>query len=392
MRETPTLLSHIRVHLNNTESLSEWLQRYESFGMDENNSNHSNKRNMKNGLLLTTTILLCILLTSLELYHDNWFTVTEQLTTKFSMINDEFSSSSERLIASDTFFDHIDDYGLKLMQLNISNSTNSIFIHHQIEGYRLHYEYHLLEHTLCHDEGGGLGNILNKYWGGRAIAYFLNYDFKWNTCKKLPHDKQKFFFSFLPKQQQNYNKSMSNYLMLFADRNKYHTQYIHPSSLLFLYYNKYYPHIIKNDYENAFQQYYESNNKSHELKHMFTSDNDIVIHIRCGDLLYYMSLDIDDNPLPHYGFLTANYLKYSVTNGITTAFDIDWIKNKISENTTIFIVSQLTKGSLRNHENIYAKQCNYLVKSLINNSFALFFQPAKIKIMYDTDINNDFYL
>eukprot|EP01084_Bolivina_argentea_P295106 507987_1 len=88
MRETPTLLSHIRVHLNNTESLSEWLQRYESFGMDENNSNHSNKRNMKNGLLLTTTILLCILLTSLELYHDNWFTEqSSQLTVSKNDIN-----------------------------------------------------------------------------------------------------------------------------------------------------------------------------------------------------------------------------------------------------------------------------------------------------------------
>eukprot|EP01084_Bolivina_argentea_P315741 547119_1 len=316
-------------------------------------------------------------------YHVEWF--MEQTET---MTNDGFSSS-------DTFLDHINDYGLKLIQLNVSNSTQSVFIHPQYHGYRLHYQYHLLESELCDPyEFAGLGNVLNQYWGARAIAYFLNYDFKWNICEKLKpfpkyNDTQKSFSSFLPKQKHIYNQSFAPNLMLYADKNKVDTEYIHPSSLLFLYYNKYYAHIMKTDYENAFKEYYESNKISAQSQHKFNSDSDIVIHIRCGDVFQYMSMD--KNILPQYGFLTTNYIKYSVTNGTKTAFNINWIKDKISKNTTIFILSQLTAKSSRSHEKGYAKQCNYLVKYLVNNSFALFFQPAKIEIMYDTDINNDFY-
>eukprot|EP01084_Bolivina_argentea_P315742 547120_1 len=215
-------------------------------------------------------------------YHVEWF--MEQTET---MTNDGFSSS-------DTFLDHINDYGLKLIQLNVSNSTQSVFIHPQYHGYRLHYQYHLLESELCDPyEFAGLGNVLNQYWGARAIAYFLNYDFKWNICEKLKpfpkyNDTQKYFSSFLPKHKHIYHKSeFAQNLMLYADRRTYNPSYMFTCSLLFVYYNKYYAHIMKNGYENAFKKYYESNNKSdelHALQHQFNTDGDIVIHIRCGDV------------------------------------------------------------------------------------------------------------
>eukprot|EP01084_Bolivina_argentea_P315745 547127_1 len=336
---------------------------------------------LRNALILAISFLL-------------FYSAMLYVSSKMAQIDDFISEPS------DTFLDHINDYGLKLMQLNASNSTESLFVHPQNTHYHLHYEFHLLKSILCWSEKTGIGNVLAQYWGARAIAYFLNYDFEWNICTNdtsyFPkyNDTQKYFSSFLPKHKHIYHKSeFAQNLMLYADRRTYNPSYMFTCSLLFVYYNKYYAHIMKNGYENAFKKYYESNNKSdelHALQHQFNTDGDIVIHIRCGDVFEFMSMD--NNKLPEYGFLTANYMKYSVTNATKIAFNIDWIEDKISENTTIFILSQLTSGSLRGHERKYAKQCSYLIKYMVKNSFSLFFKPAKIEIMYDTDINNDFYL
>eukprot|EP01084_Bolivina_argentea_P209067 356214_1 len=104
---------------------------------------------------------------------------------------------------SNTFMDHLNDYGLKLSYTNsIISKPNSILSHFQHPSYRLHYASHIFEDLLC--EGHGLGNILNLYWGGRAIAYWLKYDFQWNVCETFNNyskysDKHTYFSSFLPK-------------------------------------------------------------------------------------------------------------------------------------------------------------------------------------------------
>eukprot|EP01084_Bolivina_argentea_P263474 445954_1 len=115
-------------------------------------------------LLILAIIFFWSLLVSFKYrdwYYVDWFMHIETMT------NDRFHSS-------DTFFDHINDYGLKLIHLNVSNSTESVFVHPQYDGYRLHYQYHLLESKLCgFYVNVGLGNVLHQYWGGRAIAYLL---------------------------------------------------------------------------------------------------------------------------------------------------------------------------------------------------------------------------
>jgi len=157
---------------------------------------------------------------------------------------------------------------------------------------------------------------------------------------------------------------------------------IHTTSMLFMYYNPFFQRIVNYEMTNALAQFYEINNRKVPNIADF---KDIVIHIRCGDVIKGM---YDLWPLREYGFLTMNYYKYAVQ------FIVKY-EMEITTNTTVHIISQLNNNSLRNaNEQTYAPYCNYLINHIINhrtNGLRKIFFPAKIKIGNGFDANDDYY-
>eukprot|EP01084_Bolivina_argentea_P136346 240132_1 len=297
---------------------------------------------------------------------------------------------------NDTFWKHVNDLGLTLNNDIFSNNSLQFIKHSQIGKYGIHKQSNMFEHLSCNFEQLGLGNILTQYWGSRALSHWNNYNFKLNLCAKYPTQskytfKNKYFSAYLPKQL-NITKSDNKYSMLYAKRCTDNPGFVHESSVLFTFYNKYFANIINKDYNNAIKQFYIDNNLTHKisLTNVFSDlHSDIVIHIRCGNII---KLSIKGEYLDgRYGILTTNYIKYSVSNAMKSIFNIDWIKDRINCKTKIWILSQLTKHSLRPHELNMNKDCKYLINYIVNNSLSQFFHPAQTIIVYDTDINDDFY-
>eukprot|EP01084_Bolivina_argentea_P136345 240129_1 len=249
---------------------------------------------------------------------------------------------------NDTFWKHVNDLGLTLNNDIFSNNSLQFIKHSQIGKYGIHKQSNMFEHLSCNFEQLGLGNILTQYWGSRALSHWNNYNFKLNLCAKYPTQskytfKNKYFSAYLPKQL-NITKSDNKYSMLYAKRCTDNPGFVHEN---------------------------------------------IVIHIRCGNII---KLSIKGEYLDgRYGILTTNYIKYSVSNAMKSIFNIDWIKDRINCKTKIWILSQLTKHSLRPHELNMNKDCKYLINYIVNNSLSQFFHPAQTIIVYDTDINDDFY-
>eukprot|EP01084_Bolivina_argentea_P313556 542993_1 len=289
----------------------------------------------------------------------------------------------------------------KLFISNLSNNTNipipNILYYSQYSDYYIHTNSNTFIFTMCESDGLGIGNILSKYWAARATAFWFDYNFEWNLCKSKSFQQKyfskKLFMSFFSKNVISKKRSHSTsflFPVIYAKtHNMYLTQYIHPTSLLFLFYNKYYTNILNSQYIQSITSYYQYNNLQHkiELTNVFDDiHSDIVIHIRCGDIIHSLG-----KYNKHYGFLTTQFLKYSVTNATQIAFGINWMDSKITKQTTIWIVSQLSAKSLRPHERYVGKQCSYLVNYLADNCLKEFFFPAHVKIKYDSDINDDFY-
>merc|ERR1712228_650081 len=117
-----------------------------------------------------------------------------------------------------------------------------------------------------------------------------------------------------------------------------------------------------------------------------TETNDIVIHIRCGDLLDYMPHIIDWGIKDWwYGFLTINYYDYVIRN-ITNYYD------KITNKTNIWILSQLTESSLRKgNEQKLMNECKFLINYIVDYGLKRIFYPGNVNIVYDSDMNDDYY-
>eukprot|EP01084_Bolivina_argentea_P299635 516499_1 len=233
------------------------------------------------------------------------------------------------------------------------------------------------------------GNGLSVYWGIRSLAYWSTYNFIVPQNYIIGYmnrlNKSSLFTHFLP---------VNITIRTKSNRNQYHTKLlypkiglgefasnIHPTSMLFMYYNPYFQKIINYEMTKALDEFYKTNTRKLPT---ITHFKDIVIHIRCGDVIQGMW---DLWPLSDYGFLTMSYYKYAVKYIVKHEM-------KITPSSTVHIISQLTNNSLRTGEQSYAKYCNYLIDFIINhdtNGFKKIFYPAKIKITYDFDQNDDYF-
>merc|ERR1712228_574785 len=83
-----------------------------------------------------------------------------------------------------------------------------------------------------------------------------------------------------------------------------------------------------------------------------------------------------------YGFLTMGHYKYVMR--ILGDYEI-------TQDTTIWIISQLTQKSLRKGEQSNSANCKYLIEYLVDNAFKSIFEPGNVQIVYDSDENDDYY-
>ena len=155
-----------------------------------------------------------------------------------------------------------------------------------------------------------------------------------------------------------------------------------------LYYNPIMINLIIQDTHNALDRYFESmKNVGHTQNKLadplWTSDRDIVIHFRCGDVLSERKTT--------YGFVTSLYFQ--------RAFEIIselYGTNSLFEDTpniTIWFLSQLGKNSLRrtmNQERKNANGCNQLVYGYVKELQKMV-SPATIVINGNDLLSVDFY-
>eukprot|EP01083_Nonionella_stella_P228935 810897_1 len=130
----------------------------------------------------------------------------------------------------------------------------------------------------------------------------MNYNFKIN-CKNYYNgaDKNKYFSAFLPFSIAsnanidrpidviNENKTIVTF-MAGVDPVPAQHGTVHPTSLIFMYYNAYFQKIMNYEMVKASIDYYQhikQNNRRIMIDKM-SETNDIVIHFRCGDVLQLM--------------------------------------------------------------------------------------------------------
>ena len=109
----------------------------------------------------------------------------------------------------------------------------------------------------------------------------------------------------------------------------------HIGALNFVYYNKYFAPIVAHDTEQALrahQMHYDS-----DIQPLSESDNDVVIHLRCGDI-YRAHTTVS-------GFMTVKYY-------ILALQESEWMQSRIQNTsanatTTVWIQSQLGSNSAR---------------------------------------------
>eukprot|EP01084_Bolivina_argentea_P312001 540123_1 len=191
--------------------------------------------------------------------------------------------------------------------------------------------------------GSVTGNMLNQYWTSRAIAFWLGYN--WRLINVLPSNENvnkqcpkfsklqdslkhaiyrrinktfldgKHFMSFFPKsitfnhlkhnkisQKQLYN--IQHFIYAAASHEtSYCLDWTTECELFFTFYNPYFVKHIITDTHNAINTYYNSKNKNNLIQ---MQDSDIVIHLRCGDVI---SLGW---PNPEYGFQTLSYYSFII--------------------------------------------------------------------------------
>merc|ERR1712013_658230 len=116
--------------------------------------------------------------------------------------------------------------------------------------------------------------------------------------------------------------------------------------------------------------------------------NDVVIHIRCGDVM--RGLPSMTGRDWEYGFLTMAHYEWVMRTALQSRFGIDWME-RITENTTVWVLSQLTRNSARNGELSFIADCDYLVHYLVEHGLQPLFAPARVRVVYDSDRNEDFY-
>eukprot|EP01083_Nonionella_stella_P124258 375101_1 len=293
-----------------------------------------------------------------------------------------------------TFYNNLKTYRLTLMY-GKPQKGGSYFSHPINRGVTIHRK----QRTIGFWQRGpvhGFGNGLSVYWGSRALAFWMNYNWQMNSqlyYNSLSGETNHVMSAFLPHHKRitwNINDSLDATLYFMPGIDKGQHDVMHPTSLIFLWYNPYFQVIMHQEYMSAMHSFYEHTNRLETAKRMkqeMWENNDVVIHVRCGDVLQLMHNVKDWD----YGFLTMNHYRYVITDGIEQIFGIHWHKDKINNDTTVWIISQLSNKSARKGEISAMKDCDYLINYIVDNALKDIFHPATVYIGYDSDVNDDYW-
>lgn len=319
---------------------------------------------------------------------------------------DRIFKSNTELFKNNRFLNPFQDFMQFQRKENSKSPGNFIFFDFNASDPALLY---------CSDiDKAGIGNFLAQYWASRGIAYLLGMNFKmiqnkdydrcWKDAQTEMFDK---YFNnnpdkilwcyYLPKYC---NDSIyENHYLSNIDRNKINVfilqiiesfthkesgkkKYSYKSRYRLLYYNPLFLPILVNEAQFALNQYFNDREKP-----KFNSKQDVVIHIRCGDILSAGGNE--------YGFMTLKF--YDKAFEIIKANNID----NDNKNKTIWILSQLGDNSLRaddllgknNLERKNTDGCNHVVLNVIKRiqEETTIFNEYLIMIEGNNPLNVDFY-
>eukprot|EP01084_Bolivina_argentea_P109108 195015_1 len=267
------------------------------------------------------------------------------------------------------------------------------------------------ELQFCLTIAVGTGNVLSIYWASRSIAYWLGYNWRLITdletqCKdwiqnlefsdtntlvlqRLQHTflNDQLFSSFLPtyipfdtnnaisnKQVYRMQHWIHNTLSTHSD--SYCILWAHECQLLFMFYNPYFvTKFIVPEINNALNSM-----KTFSMNDMSITD-DIVIHIRCGDIISMEWENIE------YGF---HSIKYYET--IMNYFRWKTQSHKYNAHSTVWILTQLKDDKTWGVNIDDTIKCKQLIYGFIeSDKFVSIFEPARIMVIGNETANNDFY-
>ena len=233
-----------------------------------------------------------------------------------------------------------------------------------------------------------IGPIIS-YWICRMMSFFSQfYDFKLvlsptandgtyheqNRAYKMFFDTDH-YFAFLPKQINDFHAidvDYNSYLKyqdwilfwMFAKRKKPKFGWEHMD----LMFSKIFTDVIRHETNDAFDKYYKFNQIQDQqklIKDMWISkSDDVLIHIRCQDVLSMKA--------PTDGMNSLNYYNHAIRN----VFNIN-----VHENMAIHIVLYL--GDIAG--------CNEYLYEYLLPSFKKIFYPSQIKLIINGTVNNDLY-
>ena len=311
---------------------------------------------------------------------------------------DHHHSSTARS-AERAFYENLEAYHLGL---ELYSATDTDWLSHDtIPSALLSAQHSVLELHLT-SATYVFGNGLSTYWGARALAFWMRFGFKIRCKAYYDHreqDRLNFFSSFLPSaigfgaQSNASSSTASTVVALFPmiDAKKAHASSLpHATSLLLLYLNPPFQRVMHHESVQAMLAYYAHNARNASVAQMdaMRETNDVVIHIRCGDVLRLLpSMRGKDW---EYGFLTLAHYKWVLRTGLESKFGIDWAA-RITERTTVWVLSQLTEKAARKGDVSSIAGCDYLVHYVVEHGLQPLLSPAQVRIVYESDQNDDFY-
>eukprot|EP01083_Nonionella_stella_P009907 28353_1 len=280
-------------------------------------------------------------------------------------------------------------FNLSIYQMILHNRTSNPNSYHQGLWGGITIKSHTLEY--CMTMGSGLGNVLSGYWAARGLAYSTNLTFNLlHQCPNLGRsityltsEERNTFTRFLPRKthityvtHSNISVSEGNQLHAFGNNMLHHFgEYPYRSALQLIYYNPLFLPILITETKTALTL------QSHDELFAF-GVNDVVIHIRCGDVIGIKN--------PDYGFLTLSFYKHAIE-----VINFNFTSGNIS-NINVIVLTQTGKNSLRTwtttQEHQYESKCADFIDKYTPHIRKLFVDVSvNFTVIGNGIINHDFY-
>ncbi|ETO28624.1 hypothetical protein RFI_08509 [Reticulomyxa filosa] len=255
----------------------------------------------------------------------------------------------------------------------------------------------------------GLGNRFQRYLFMSSGALWLDFAFDFGTFHTDGYTKaysQTIFANFLPKffaREENdtvlqvipldkIHVNNENRPMLLKIFRQSVLQYPHYTSGLYLYFNHWFQALFSQSVHNSFRELYfqllcnQANKRKAKLSSelidlkeaIFQSHNpsSVVIHFRCGDILY--------TDIPYFGLVSLSFYRNSL--------EILGL-NADRHDINVYIIGELSvKNAHHANSEKWLRECKIIADVLfLKTLHATYFPNWKFHILYNSSLNGDFY-